>query len=64
MGKTNTFLKRLQSLENLPKFLDRKRRFAKDEHTAHKTLGFILVSLKSIECSRTECDMFNLGINE
>ncbi|XP_022320772.2 uncharacterized protein LOC111122994 [Crassostrea virginica] len=43
MGKADTFFNRLQSLENLPTFLDRKNRFAKDEHTAHKTLGFVLV---------------------
>ena len=45
MGKADTFFNRLQSLENLPTFLDRKNRFARDERTAHKTLGFVLVSL-------------------
>nr|XP_022321598.1 uncharacterized protein LOC111123502 [Crassostrea virginica] len=43
MGKADTFFNRLQSLENLPTFLDRKNRFARDERTAHKTLGFVLV---------------------
>lgn len=47
MKKEDSFLKRLHPVKDLPKILDRRNRFARDEKTADKTLGFIVVRLKS-----------------
>nr|XP_022321595.1 uncharacterized protein LOC111123501 isoform X3 [Crassostrea virginica] len=42
MKKEDSFFKRLQPVEMLPTILDRKNKFARDEETANKTLGFVL----------------------
>lgn len=43
MKNEDSFLRRLHPVKDLPKILDRRNKFARDEKTADKTLGFILV---------------------
>jgi hypothetical protein len=43
MKKEDSFLKKMQPLEKLPQIMDRQSRFARNEETADKTLGFVLV---------------------
>jgi hypothetical protein len=50
MKKEDSFLKKMQPLEKLPEIMDRKSRFARNEETADKTLGFVLVR-KMKSCS-------------
>lgn len=45
MKKEDSFYKRLQPLDRLPSIMNRRNRFARDEKTADKTLGFILVRI-------------------
>lgn len=49
MKSEDSFLQRLHPLEDLPKILDRRNKFARDEKTADKTLGFLVVGLCSQE---------------
>nr|XP_034302817.1 uncharacterized protein LOC117681620 [Crassostrea gigas] len=42
MKNEDSFLKRLHPLKDLPKILDRRNKFARDEKTSDKTLGFIV----------------------
>ncbi|XP_048777035.1 uncharacterized protein LOC125681139 isoform X2 [Ostrea edulis] len=42
MKKEDSFLKKMQPLEKLPEIMDRRNRFARNEETADKTLGFVL----------------------
>nr|XP_034302818.1 uncharacterized protein LOC105331199 [Crassostrea gigas] len=42
MKSEDSFLQRLHPLEDLPKILDRRNKFARDEKTADKTLGFLV----------------------
>lgn len=43
MEREDSFFKKIHPLEKLPHIMDRKHRFARDEKTADKTLGFVLV---------------------
>ncbi|XP_048773630.2 uncharacterized protein LOC125678888 [Ostrea edulis] len=42
MEREDSFFKKIHPLEKLPHIMDRKHRFARDEKTADKTLGFVL----------------------
>ncbi|XP_061170094.1 uncharacterized protein LOC133179329 [Saccostrea echinata] len=42
MKKEDSFYKRLQPMEKIPYIMDKRHRFARDESTAAKTLGFVL----------------------
>ncbi|XP_062569916.1 uncharacterized protein LOC134231985 [Saccostrea cucullata] len=44
MKKEDTFFKRLQPMEKVHYIMDKRQRFARDELTASKTLGFVLYS--------------------
>lgn len=43
MDSNDSFLEKLQPLDDLPQLLDKRRRFARDHKDPTKTLGFLLV---------------------
>ncbi|XP_052682470.1 uncharacterized protein LOC128163053 [Crassostrea angulata] len=56
MDSNDSFLEKLQPLDDLPQLLDKRRRFARDHKDPTKTLGFLLYADSETDMFRFMCE--------
>lgn len=56
MDSNDSFLEKLQPLDDLPQLLDKRRRFARDQKDPTKTLGFLLYADSETDMFRFMCE--------